>query len=256
MQTDSIKIPAVPSKHGFLSRDGLKNPPADKPPPSQGIPLRITILQRGFTLVELAIVMFIVALLLGGMLLPLSAQQDIRSQGETQKQLADISEALLGFAASHTAGDGKPYLPCPDTTGDGVEDRTGNVCTNQDGNLPWSNLGIGRQDAWNNAFHYQVTAAFSNSATGFVLTSSGDMRVCDTATCTGSILATNVPVIILSRGKNGAATPTDADELENLDADTDFVQHSTAGNGGFDDIVTWLSPNIIVNRMISAGRLP
>jgi prepilin-type N-terminal cleavage/methylation domain-containing protein len=33
----------------------------------------------GFTLIELAIVMFIVTLLLGGMLLPLSAQQDVRN---------------------------------------------------------------------------------------------------------------------------------------------------------------------------------
>ncbi|MFZ2627403.1 MAG: prepilin-type N-terminal cleavage/methylation domain-containing protein [Rugosibacter sp.] len=210
---------------------------------------------RGFTLIELAIVMFIVALLLGGMLLPLSAQQDIRSQGDTQKQLADINEALLGFAASHSAGDGKPYLPCPDTDNDGKENRPGNTCTNQDGTLPWADLGLGRQDAWNNAFHYRVTAAFSNNATGFVLTSPGDMRVCDTAACTGAILATGIPVVILSRGKNGAATPTNVDEQENLDADTDFVQH-TAANGGFDDIVTWLSPNIIINRMISAGRLP
>lgn len=215
----------------------------------------MTFRHRGFTLVELAIVMFIVALLLGGMLLPLSAQQDIRSQGETEKQLADISEALLGFAASHTAGDGKPYLPCPDTDNDGRENRTGNVCTSQDGTLPWADLGIGRQDAWNNAFHYRVTAAFSSNATGFVLTSPGDMRVCDTAACTGTILATAVPAVIVSLGKNGAAPPVTADEQANLDANTDFVQH-TAASGGFDDIVIWLSPNIIFNRMLSAGRLP
>jgi prepilin-type N-terminal cleavage/methylation domain-containing protein len=210
-------------------------------------------LHRGFTLIELAIVMFIVALLLGGMLLPLSAQQDIRSQGDTQKQLADINEALLGFAASRVD---KPYLPCPDTDNDGVEDRNlDKTCVNQDGTLPWGDLGLGRQDAWNNAFHYRVTAEFSNSDTGFLLTSPGDMRVCDTAACTGTILATDIPVVILSRGKNGAAAPTDVDEQENLDADTDFVQH-TAASGGFDDMVTWLSPNILINRMISAGRLP
>ncbi len=228
---------------------------ATPPAPSRGMPPRITFRQRGFTLVELAIVMFIVALLLGGMLLPLSAQQDIRSQGETQKQLADINEALLGFAASHTAGDGKPYLPCPDIDTDGRENRTGNACTNQDGTLPWADLGIGRQDAWNNAFHYRVTAAFSSNAAGFVLTSPGDMRVCDTAACTGTILATAVPAVILSRGKNGAAAPVDADEQENLDADTDFVQHTATG-AGFDDQVVWLSSNILFNRMISAGRLP
>ena len=32
---------------------------------------------------------------------------------------------------------------------------------------------------------------------------------------------------------------------------------STVPTGGeFDDLVTWISPNILYNRMISAGRLP
>lgn len=214
-----------------------------------------TFAARGFTLIELAIVMFIVALLLGGMLMPLSAQQDIRYQTDTQKQLAEIQEALLGYAASHQAADGKPYLPCPDTDNDGRENRTGNACTNQDGTLPWGDLGIGRQDAWNNVFRYRATATFSNNATGFVLTSTGDMRICDRANCSGTILATQIPAVIFSRGKNGATVPTDVDELENLDADTDFVQHPITSSG-YDDQVVWISANILFNRMISAGRLP
>lgn len=209
----------------------------------------------GFTLVELAIVLFIVSLLLGGMLLPLSAQQDIRYQNDTQKQLVDINEALLGYAASHTATDGKPHLPCPDTDADGRENRVGNACANPDGDLPWQNLGVGRQDAWNNAFHYRVAAAFANNATGFTLTTTGDMRLCDRADCSGTILATSVPAVVLSRGKNGASPAATADEQENLDADTDFVQHNASGDG-YDDQVVWLSANILFNRMLSAGRLP
>jgi prepilin-type N-terminal cleavage/methylation domain-containing protein len=107
--------------------------------------------QRGFTLIELAIVMFIVALLIGGMLLPLSAQQDIRSSGETQKILADARDALLGFAMANDR------LPCPavkDTTG--VESVVGPpcvpgspcVCTNPyDGFLPAATLGLSPVDA-------------------------------------------------------------------------------------------------------------
>jgi prepilin-type N-terminal cleavage/methylation domain-containing protein len=72
--------------------------------------------QPGFTLIELAIVMFIVALLVGGMLLPLSAQRDIRSFGDTQKILADTRDALLGFAVANER------LPCPaSTTSNGQE---------------------------------------------------------------------------------------------------------------------------------------
>lgn len=208
----------------------------------------------GFTLTEMAVVLVIVALLIGGMILPLSAQQDLRYVAETQKQLADISEALYGFAASHAASDGRPYLPCPDTDGNGTENRTGTACTNQEGTLPWADLGMARQDAWGNVFRYRVAAAFSNSTTGFTLMSAGDLRVCTSAACTMT-LGANLPAVIFSTGKNGAATTTDADELENLDGDTDFVQH-TGNAGGYDDIVIWLPPSLLFQRMVSAGRLP
>ena len=72
--------------------------------------------QRGFTLIELAIVRFVVALLLGGMLLPLAAQQDIRNYADTQKILAEARDALLGFAMTNDR------LPCPaSATSNGVE---------------------------------------------------------------------------------------------------------------------------------------
>ncbi len=88
-RTDHVKSLAVP------------------PAPFQGIPVRITFRQRGFTLIELAIVLFVVALLLGGMLLPLAAQQDIRNYGDTQKILVEARDALLGFAVANDR------LPCP-----------------------------------------------------------------------------------------------------------------------------------------------
>lgn len=217
------------------------------------VPPAPTFRQPGFTLTEMAVVLVIVALLIGGMLVPMSAQQDMRQIAATEKLLADAGEALYGFAAGHAASDGKPYLPCPDTNGDGVEDRSGNACTNQEGNLPWTDLGLGRQDAWGNPVRYAVAAAFSNSATGFTLLASGDRRVCAESACT-TVLASAVPAVILSRGKNGGVAPTDADEQENTDADNDYVQRTVTTT--FDDVVTWLPPGILTNRMIAAGRLP
>lgn len=208
--------------------------------------------RHGFTLTEMAVVLVIVALLIGGMILPLSTQQDLRNVADTQKLLGDVSEALYGYAASHKAGDNKPYLPCPDTDGDGRENRTGNACTGQEGTLPWADLGLGRQDAWNNPLRYRVTAGFSNSANGFTLLSNGDMRICQDAACT-TVIAAAVPAVILSRGKNGAAAPANADELENTDLDTDFVQRTHVANG-YDDVVAWLPTAILINRMISAGQ--
>lgn len=64
------------------------------------VPRRLTF-ARGFTLAEMAVVLVIVALLIAGMMLPLSAQQEIRARQETEKTLSDIREALLGFAVAN-----------------------------------------------------------------------------------------------------------------------------------------------------------
>jgi prepilin-type N-terminal cleavage/methylation domain-containing protein len=214
-----------------------------------------TLAVRGFTLTEMAVVLVIIALLIGGMIIPLSAQHDLRDVTETRKQLNDIAEALYGYAASHAASDGRPYLPCPDTNGDGLEDRSGGSCLNQEGSLPWATLGLGRQDAWGNPFRYRVSASFSNSTNGFTLLSSGDLRVCTTSTCT-VLLGSQLPAVILSTGKNGGGSPSDPDELANLDGNTDFVFHDMASASSFDDLVTWLPSTLLFNRMIVAGRLP
>ena len=52
----------------------------------------------GFTLVEIAIVLVIVGLLIGGLLTPLAAQLEQRRGSETQKALDEAKEALFGFA--------------------------------------------------------------------------------------------------------------------------------------------------------------
>lgn len=223
---------------------------------------------KGFTLAELAVVLVIVGLLLGGLMIPLSAQMDIRAQSDAKKLFSDIREALLGFALTHSATDGKPYLPCPDTDDDGAENRTGNVCTNQEGRIPWADLGLPAIDAWNNRIRYRVDNIFSNNANGFTLEWNGTLRVCTTAggTCTAAAkLADNLPAVFLSHGKNGAGAfnssggtntaSTDTDELENTDGDNRFVS-KTPVEHGFDDLVDWLPPGILFNRLVTAGKLP
>jgi hypothetical protein len=76
-------------------------------------------------------------------------------------------------------------------------------------------------------------------------------------------LASNAVAVIWSTGKNTTSGGTSADESENPNPQTGanpdptpncFVSHILAPD--FDDQVIWLSPNILYNRMISAGRLP
>ena len=243
---------------------------------------------HGFTLVEMAIVLAIVALLLGTGLTLLSAQQDQRRIEDTNTALSDAREALIGYALSSTATDLHPYLPCPDAmpgvavsagnvANDGQEDRntvTG-ACDVQEGNLPWVTLGLTPStDTWSNRLRYRVTAAFSNKTTGMLLTSTGDMNVLDAVSGTPGVntLATEIPAIIISHGRNGlgainatghanpAPPATSTYETENTNGTVNFVSHSPnpagATGGEFDDQIIWLSQYILFNRMVQAGKLP
>jgi prepilin-type N-terminal cleavage/methylation domain-containing protein len=70
----------------------------------------------GFTLIELAIGLVVLALLLGGMLVPLRMQIETRKVDETQRILAQAREAVLGYAVANG------YFPCPaDDTSNGAE---------------------------------------------------------------------------------------------------------------------------------------
>ena len=98
--------------------------------------------QRGFTLIELAIVMAVVGLVLGASLAPLRALDESRQAREESRRMETVRAAVVGYALRNKtrerivsfAGDvassgriqipaGRPYLPCPDVDGDGFEDR-------------------------------------------------------------------------------------------------------------------------------------
>ena len=217
---------------------------------------------RGFSLVELAVVLVITGLLLGGMLVSLSAQSQLRATAAQQRQFSELIEALVGYAASRP---GKPYLPCPDSDGDGAEDRQADGdCRAAEGGLPWRELGVGHEDAWGNRLRYRAAPAMS-ARRGFSLASVGDLCVARKPNCPGDeILGSALPAVIVAHGRNGrggiGGGPPAYDERENLDGDKDFVMHppteADTPAGEFDDLVVWLSPNILFSRMIAAGKLP
>ena len=62
---------------------------------------------RGFTLAELAIVVAVIALLLGGLTLTLSTQTELRRISDTQRTLELAKDALIGFAMT------RGRFPCP-----------------------------------------------------------------------------------------------------------------------------------------------
>jgi prepilin-type N-terminal cleavage/methylation domain-containing protein len=267
--------------------------------------------QNGFTLTELAVVLVIVALLIGGMLMPLSAQDELRRTTETQKTLGDIRDALLGFAAANGR------LPCPATAASSGKEEPagGGNCdlawplgsNSYAGFVPAATLGITPTDshgyaidAWGNPIRYAVFPKPINdplgAEIGYPFTSANGLKtvtlnqlasytktnpllsVCSSgdavtnpqtgnATCTAAGSVTNQAVaVIYSLGKNAGSGGAGRGEQHNpnpnsaIAPDPAFVSHTqtAAGSddGEFDDIVIWLSPNILYNKMIAAGRLP
>jgi prepilin-type N-terminal cleavage/methylation domain-containing protein len=193
-------------------------------------------LPLGFTLIELAIVLVIVGLVLGGLIVPLASQVQSRKVGETESAMRNNNEALLGFAIANGR------LPCPATIAtNGLENRrndnaaAGAIDASTDGCrggnyvgfLPWATLGVAESDVWGNRYLYRVTNEFTRAkddATALScaspppvvpgtepntctldLTDSGDLAVesRDLSTKAKRNLSVQVPAIIISFGPNG-----------------------------------------------------
>jgi hypothetical protein len=82
---------------------------------------------------------------------------------------------------------------------------------------------------------------------------------------TAGTLVSNAIVVIWSVGPNAATTGgTSVDEMQNPNStagfspDRIFVSRtkSDGTSGEFDDIVTWIAPATLFNRLIAAGQLP
>jgi prepilin-type N-terminal cleavage/methylation domain-containing protein len=230
---------------------------------------------RGFTLIELAIVLVVITILIGGLAMPLSAQIQARRIAETKKLMEEAREAIIGYAMGNVTADtvdkNRSFLPCPDTDVDGVVDGTEDrdddgSCLAYEGWFPSVTLGTATQDAWGNRLRYRVTARFadtSGASPGFVNTDDGDIQICSGSNCATGKVAENVPLVLLSHGPNGRAAlslggvrlgdPSGADELENADTDEIFVSRvpTTADhpNGEFDDLVVWLSNSLLTGRI-------
>lgn len=227
----------------------------------------------GFSLIEMAVVLMIMTLVLGGLMMPLSAQIELRRRTETQRALEDAREALIGYAIANGV------LPCPSAPDSnnrptGVA-RTTCDTTNNSGYLPWATLGVTKQDAWGNLFRYTVSLEFTNPIT---LNSARTITVQSRDSNGGEVpLSNNIPAVVLSHGKNGYGA-INGDGIpqykptgfvsSNPDEDTNAVSnikffsrtpapagYAAARGGEFDDMIAWLSPNILFNRMAAAGSL-
>lgn len=253
-------------------------------------------LQKGFTLIELAVVLLIVGILLSSVIGTLSSRIETTRKSETVDELNEIKQALMAYAFVNG------HLPCPDcadtdgdctaaTAGDGDSDYNTDLdeCLEEEGvgNVPWVTLGLGRSDAWGTRYRYAVQNDYSTQipispvTTPFTLNSNGGVFSIDepdfVANPTGAAsqkLAENVVAVIFSHGKNGfdgvgednvarAEIPSaNIDELKNTDDNLIYyMRPETAATTSitgkeFDDIVIWISEYELKAKMVEAGKLP
>ncbi len=247
--------------------------------------------RRGFSLVEMAVVVAILGLLLVTAMYTLSAQQQQRAREETQRRLEQAREAILGFAVANGR------LPCP-AGATGVEALTGAECTTYVGFLPAATIAFQpvdssgfALDSWNNRIRYAVARNISDCSGTSTLPhftskvnlkangmscrpSDNQLLICRSTQSTpapavgscGAVdnVVTNqgtVVVVIFSTGPNFAtATGARPDEDENTDADTLFISHTPqpdgASGGEYDDMMIWIPVGTLYGRLASAGLLP
>lgn len=247
--------------------------------------------QRGFSLIELAVVLVVVGLMIGYLIIPLGSQSEKRYNVEAARQLDQIRQALYGFAVANGR------LPCPaDPNSLGRENPVGGStplipCANGGrGFVPAATLGLSGAvncdqlltDPWGQPYRYSITTSTTNvysnqdpDGVSFAnlggLMGTNNLQICPDAACANSI-NDNAVAVIYSTGKNWANF-TSANENENageaniasncgltnygLSNDDRYVSRNQSRAAGqeFDDIIIWIPPTVLFNKLLDAGQL-
>lgn len=229
---------------------------------------------RGFTLIEMAIVLVVIGLVVGGGLAAVGPVIQSTKVTETKAKLDTLEAALTLYAMQNSC------LPCPasltatDGT-NGVADWNGaetgpcnstTACGTVRGAVPWQTLGLSRadgSDAFGARISYEVTPALvvsgSMERSGTTYTPLGTLDVNSAA---GTVVTPDAAYVLVSHGPNrhfgylettgaqisGAAGSSTVED-ENEPINSVYVQDdfdSAPDAGYFDDIVRWRSKPIIV----------
>ncbi|MGU9950828.1 MAG: type II secretion system protein [Gammaproteobacteria bacterium WSBS_2016_MAG_OTU1] len=248
--------------------------------------------QRGFSLIEIAIVIVVI-----GMLTTLSVTSYFnyyrtQQNKQVERQIENIKSAIVNYAAANktitrtvevvnalpvpivgtvntitlrwTLPASRPYLPCPDVTGDGEEDRvvptnailsitlavganydlgeypleaTGG-CHSDRGVVPWRTLNTVAEDVWGNRYSYRVMPSFSNALVGFDQSFRADSILYRPLTVVGTSVA-NITIVSQPPYSVSAAialtnvlAPWTAGELQNYVGPSFICSSSPCPGGG------------------------
>jgi prepilin-type N-terminal cleavage/methylation domain-containing protein len=209
---------------------------------------------RGFTLIEMAIVLVVIGLLLSGGLLGLAPVLESTRRTDTNSKMDRIEDALTLYVIQYGC------LPCPAdgdfantaaTAGRSLDDIGGDYTTQCTPNtgcralggddvVPWATLGLTEADiidGWGNRMRYSTDDNLVDTETDMVRSGSGfPAGTLDVNGTAGNAITTAAAYVLLSFGPDGSlaraaqtgATRADkftsANQIENSDGDDDFVQ--------------------------------
>jgi len=250
--------------------------------------------QQGFTLIEVAVVFVILAALLAASIYPLTAQRESAHITQSKIQLAEIQEAIYGFAIA------QGRIPCPAEPGNGgvaepINTVTG--CDSDHGFIPSATLGISGSvncdglllDAWGQPYRYSVTGSDSTGSGNSDFTVSGEinsaslptlnpnLKICRNldvgcpASTGTNVITENAVAVIYSLGKPRSTSNAQEDEnageatiastcgLDTYDIanDNNFyaAERREIVEQEFDDILVWISPAILYAKLLQANRI-
>ena len=231
---------------------------------------------NGFSLVELAIVLFIMGLVLQSSIEPLGMRLEHKRRSQATEQLRQVQQHLRAYWVSYG------HLPCPVTSGSNaalVVDSN-QLCLSGVGGVPAGELSIVGAvsaagellDPWGGALKYTVSLSDVNaidSANTPDWLTPGEISnvrftelIADLAVCRESLpgscassndLAADVVAIVVSNGSDNFAR-----EEDNHDGDLQYIvaPYSSSQPDEFDDQLIWLGRSELIYLALQAGWLP